>query len=127
VALALVVGLVGVVALLLYLMNSLDDDKHLILKLILLFASMSFLLLIPKAGIDSQEECYPVISSEDTVGAITSYNYTTYCTTTNSSTGLSFLENTQRLYWIFIGYAVVFLAVWAMIKLYDSVKQRGMR
>lgn len=119
----LVAGLGVVCFLAMYLMTVLDEEKHLILRLLLLFFVVSMMLLIPKATIDGATQCDVVINSTTTTGATTDYTYTSYCYNRLENTSLSFLKNTQRLYYIIIGYSIVYLAVWAMMKLRDSINR----
>lgn len=120
-----VIGVVGLCFLILYLMNSLEDEKHFVLKLLLLFWVVAAFLLIPKVVVDSGVVCEGVVSNATVSGNVTSYEYTDFCYARSESTGKSFLRLTQVLYVLVIGYAVVYLFVWALRWLMDSVRRRG--
>lgn len=117
-----VLGIGLVCAVLLALIYKLDDEKHLILQLIFIFFIFATLLLIPKAALDENTVCEVVTANETLVGNVTSYQHTTYCYEKNDSTNSSFLTVTQRLYYLVIGYTIVYLAIAAFIYLYNSVK-----
>lgn len=119
---------VGVTAfIVLYMMNSLDDKKHWVLKLVMLIFSATLLLILPKIGIDSLTTCEPVINTIESIGGFQNYTYTNHCITSSVSTGISFLKTSQLLYYILLAYSIVAIAIWSMFKLADSVKKRGNR
>lgn len=125
-SLSVVVGVGLVCFLMVYLMNSLDNEKHWVMKLLILFFVVSTMLLIPKASYDSTRQCDLVLANVTTAPAtVETYAYRTECyTTTLQTTTTSFLQTTQLMYYLIIGYAIVTVAIWAMYKLMDSVKRR---
>lgn len=121
-ALIAIVAILGTAFLILYLINSLDKDKHWILQLIAFVFFISLLLLIPKTVIDGQEECGIVVKNETTYLNDTTYNYMAYCYDVNVTTGESFLGITYRFYYLLLGYIIVALAVVALIYMRDAAK-----
>lgn len=121
----LIGGIVGVCFLMLYLMNSLGDEKHFILKLVLLFWVVAVVLLIPKVALDANTICETVVAnSTDVSASVTSYEYESFCYDRAEGTAGSFYKQTTVLYYLILGYAIVYIAIWAMKWLMDSVKKR---
>lgn len=120
------VGIFGF--LMLYLSTFLDEEKHWMLKLIIYFFVVSILLLIPKSLIDAQTQCESVVSnSTDVSSVVTRYEYERFCYTRDENTGLSFLQNAQRMYWLLIGYVIVMIGIWAIQSMMASYKARRRR
>lgn len=123
--LAGVVAIIGVLIVLLLLHNILDTKKHMIFQLlILVFIMTGALLILPKAVIDSQTVCEPVIDQIEVIGVFSYYNYTDFCYSRPETTGQTFYNITTTMFYLFIGYFIVFLAFWSFMKLSDSVKGR---
>lgn len=124
-SLVTVVGVGVLCIILLYMMNSLDSEKHQILKMLVLLFIISIMMYIPKGIIDAQTVCETVVNtSTDLDATTTQYNYTSYCYARPETTGIGFLGTTQRLYWLLIGYTIVFVAMWSLLRLMDSWKAR---
>lgn len=116
----LIIG-VGIVCMVLaYLMNTLDE-KHWVLKMVILLFIASSLLLIPKASIDATTVCESVVANSTAVtSTITSYEYESFCYTRDETTSVSFLETYNLMYYIIIGYMIVSIALWGMMKMRDA-------
>lgn len=74
---------IGITAFLLYLiMNSLDEEKHTILKLMLMMGILSLLLVLPKSFNEAQTTCAPVVTKTvDTYvygNNLTAYHWDSY-------------------------------------------------
>jgi hypothetical protein len=120
-----IIGVAAMCFLMLYLMQTLDKEKHWFLILILMFFVVSASLLIPKTVVDGRTVCETVVAnSTDVSSTITVYEYEDFCYTRPETTGVTFLENSQTLYYIIIAYTFVFLFVYACYRLHDAVKQR---
>lgn len=121
----LVIGIGVVGFLFLKIMEGLDDEKHWHLKLVILFFVLSLTLLVPKAVIDSQKTCEVVINKTTLTNNVTTYEYGQSCILRDETTPFSFLKRTQVMYYLVIGYSIVALMFWALIRLYDSWRKRG--
>lgn len=123
--LAGVVAIIGVLVILLLLHNLLDTKKHMIFQLlILVFVMTGALLILPKAVIDAQTICEPVVNISVVTGATTTNTYSTYCYARPETTGQTFYNISTTMFYLFIGYFIVFLAFWSFMKLRDSVSGR---
>lgn len=123
----LVVGVLGLSFLLLYFMNSLDSEKPMmwVLKLIILFFVASMVLLVPKAVSDGVNVCETVVSNSTVLSAsVTSYEYAAFCYDRPEGTTVSFLKTTQLLYYLLLGFTIVYVGIWGVLSLYDAVKRR---
>lgn len=114
---------VGIVLLVMVaLHNLLDTDKHFIFQLLLIvFVMTTSLLVVPKMVIDDYTICENLVANSTTVGATTSYEYALECSPHPSSTDITFYKLSTTVFYLFIGYLIVFLAIWSFFKLRDSV------
>lgn len=118
-----VIATAAVLALMLLLHKILDTDKHFIFQLlILVFFMVGSLLILPKMVIDSYAVCEPVVANTTVAGNLTTYEYARYCFERPEGTGVTFYNLATTMFYLFIGYFVVYLGFWAMLKLRDSVK-----
>lgn len=114
---------VGVVLFALLLVHQLlDNDKHFIFQLLLLtFVMIGALLVLPKMVIDDYTICDTVVNQSVVTGNTTAYSYMLECNPHPSSTDVTFYKISTTMFWLFIGYLVVFLAFWSFYRLKDSV------
>lgn len=122
-----IVGVFVVGYLLFKLMDSLDDEKHVYIKLVMMFGILSLLLLVPKALIDGNTTCEPVLNHTTTYVNDTNYFYTSYCIENTKGTANTFFGITNTLFKIVIGYTIIALALASFYKLFMSWKRRGGR
>lgn len=124
-AIIFVVG-IGITAGILFLVQySLDQEKHGLLKLLLMMGILALTLLMPKTFGDAQQVCETVVSNSTVVNSsVTSYEYTAFCFTDGSSTPSTFM---QTIFWIYrgiIAYVIVYLFVISLGMLYEMRRQR---
>lgn len=117
---------VGVVlALMLALIKILDTEKHFVLQLLLImFVMVGSFLVLPKMVIDDYSVCDVVVSNSTVVANTTAYEYERYCYQRPEGTSATFYNVSTTMFYLFIGYFFVYLAVWAFFKLRDSVGGR---
>lgn len=131
--LAVVVGVASVCFLMMWFMQQLPEEKHFLFKLLLIFFIMACMMLIPKTLIDNKTVCETIVANSTQLSAnAVQYNYDRFCFERDENTAESFYRTTTWLYRLFIGYTIVFLFVWALMKLGDSAgkgrkSQRGGR
>lgn len=121
-----IIAIAIILFLLLLLHQLLDSNKHLILQLLMfVFILPVALILVPKAAIDSQTVCEPVIDFTNTVGGFHYYNYTTYCYDRPETTAQTLFTVSNVMFYLVVGYLIVYLAFWGLKKLIDSTKTKG--
>ena len=114
------VGLVLII--MLFIHQLLDSEKHMIFQLLLIvFVMVGALLVLPKMVIDETSVCDLVINQTESVGAFITYTYRTECFTNDTTTGSMFYKITSTMFWLFIAYLTVFLTLWSVFKLRDSI------
>jgi len=121
----LILGILGFVLILLYLFKILKPESERnaavdVLRLMLLLAAIGTLILIPKATIDDQYVCQPVINETHMEGDNTTYVYSNYCYIKNGSTPAIFTEAVGWIYRILMTYLVGYLAWRALLWLFES-------
>lgn len=120
-ALTVIIGVTAVCALFLFMMSRLTE-QHLVLQLLVMIFVLSAIMLIPKAAMDAQTVCEAVVNTSTTSGSTTAYTYQDFCYDRPEGTAESFLQLTQRMYYLVLAYAFVFFAVTAIAWLYRSAK-----
>lgn len=138
--------------LLLYMFYILKDNKQQeLFKFFLLLAALGVLILIPKAALDDQTICNIVVNDTQEVytygnnytgyhwdyespnPSVTdvnlfhkniTYNYGTYCYTTNGNTPTIFNRAVAVFYWISMVYIFLFISWMALKYLFESFGMR---
>lgn len=107
---------IGIAAGLLYLvMHALDEEKHGILKFLMMMSILALLLMMPKAFVDAQSICETVVSNSTAVNSSTTmYTYESFCFTNTTTTPGTFMNVMFWIYRAFIAYIIVYLAIQAL-------------
>ena len=125
-ALAVVLG-VGIASFVMFYLVSHLQEEHFLLKLLTIFFVLAMALLIPKALMDSNTICEPVVNSTNVTGNLTTYTYMDYCYSSESEAGFTFLKGMMWFYRLFIAYVILFLGYQALLKLKESAEAKGRR
>jgi FtsH-binding integral membrane protein len=111
---AFILALLGLPGLLLLFVKTLKKNEHQLLKLFLLFAFISVLLLVPKFLVDNNDYCTTQINQTITTDNVTTYDYGQFCiTNTKETSNILFKSVTWiiRIIWV---YVFVYLSYFAL-------------
>lgn len=124
---ASIIGIFAVCLLIMYIAFNLDET-HFLLKLLLFFVFLVTLPLIPKVLIDNQDHCTTEIANTTITGNVTAYEYTRQCTTNTTNTYNILYRTTTWLWYISIGYMIIFLS-WRALLFFEIVvpRERGQK
>lgn len=117
----LLLGLLGMAAILLIVATRLDIKDYGILQIVLIVCSVLLLLMIPKVAIDYKDHC-ALTPTNLTVSASGSleYNYDYVCVENTKTTSTSFYLLVIRVVWLLSIYAFIF----GVIVLYKFIKEK---
>ena len=116
--LTMVVG-IGIVSFLLLTLLSYLDDRHEVLKYLIVMSVLAMMLIMPKVFGESMKTCDTVVSNSTVTGNTTAYSYTSYCTAQDSSTTSTFMSIVYWTYYLIIGYLLMWIFVKALGALWD--------
>lgn len=118
---------VGVAAFLLFFFAfQIDEEKHFLLRLLVIFFALGLLIIIPKVLIDAQHICEVVVANSTDVSMdVRSYEYTSYCFDRTESTPQIFLKTIMWFYRLFMAYVIFFIGYMALMKLKENFKMKG--
>lgn len=123
--LSIIVG-IGIVSFMIIYFSTSIDESHRWMKLLSMFFGLALLILIPFSLLNVQTNCDVVVDNATLVNAnLTHYDYVSFCHTQEIDSISTFYKVTTWFYRIFIAYVVVYLMVFSLKALWDSVKRRG--
>ena len=78
-----------VAGLLIYMASQVDEEEHMLLRMLLILSSVAFLLLVGKGAIEAQQSCQSMLNTTVGLSNVThvteTYTYTDVCLTSVSS------------------------------------------
>lgn len=96
------------------------NDKHGFLKYLLVFGLLILGLFIPGAMLNSRTQCEVVMANSTIVNSsLTSYDYQSFCFTTDTSLPVTYYQVMSYAYYVIIGY----LMLWSIINAFNVLLQ----
>lgn len=119
-SLSMIIGIAATSALLLYFALNMDEKQHGLLKLLFVFFSLGFLIIIPASLLEERQACEVVVNSSTVTGSTTAYTHDYYCYEVNSGSRATFYKGTLWLYRLFMAYVIFYLGYYALEALRNS-------